>query len=315
MLKKNGERKICAVAGHRRILAEVDALLSRKTVKFIKVECHRDLASAVSPEIEEDNGIFVAHNAFRKTALVHDYGRTDEFVVFTSRVGVEYRIDRRFGAQSEAHRQSVVSLLYPFPAVVAVHRVESAHDCRNFTETFFFHLFVEFTDVIYRALRRSIPAVKKAVNDDFEFVTLSEFKQRIKVFHRAVDPAGRDETHEMERPAVDLKFFDCLFKHRIFKETAVFYRSVYLGEILIDDSACADVRVTYFAVSHLTFRQSDVKSARRELTLRRRSQKFIDIRRFSRFYRIEIAAFPDPEPVEDHEHNFFVFHNSPLINF
>ena len=64
----------------------------------------------------------------------------------------------------------------------------------------------------------------------------------------------------------------------IFQNAAVSARTVDFNQVLIYDTSCTDIQVTYFRVAHLSVRQSDIFTACLQLRMRILSQQTVPIR-------------------------------------
>ena len=53
-------------------------------------------------------------------------------------------------------------------------------------------------------------------------------------------------------------------EHWITVESAILNGEIDAGELLIDDSTCAEIEMSYFGIPHLAFGQADLESARLE---------------------------------------------------
>ena len=77
--------------------------------------------------------------------------------------------------------------------------------------------------------------------------------------------AGRGEAHEVELLAVLLSVAVSLNDLLVLEDRAVLASTVNLNEVLVNDTASADIQVTNLRVTHLTLRQTYVFAACEEL--------------------------------------------------
>ena len=80
---------------------------------------------------------------------------------------------------------------------------------------------------------------------------LCQLQQRIQMLVVAVDAAVGEQADEMQCLTVRRSVLYCAQQGRIFKKAAVLDVFGDASELLIHDTACADVRVAHLAVAHL----------------------------------------------------------------
>ena len=130
----------------------------------------------------------------------------------------------------------------------------------------------------------------------------------------AVDAAVAHQAHQMQRGAVRLAVFDRAEQSLVLEEVAVLDRLRDAGQLLIDDAASADVRVTDFAVAHLPVRQADVHAGRADVGHRTGFHQFIQTGRVSGDNGVAVIAFILAEAVHDAKQYRF-FHSINLFSF
>ena len=120
---------VSGVLRHHDVVAKSRASLALKAFEFVAFdECTGDFTGAVRAEVEADDGIAVFYFA----RLVANHSGFNKFVVFVTFVGGLQRINTCWCGKlslTECHR--IVALLDPIPAVIAVHRIETANDRCN----------------------------------------------------------------------------------------------------------------------------------------------------------------------------------------
>ena len=92
-------------------------------------------------------------------------------------------------------------------------------------------------------------------------VSLGKLQKRIQMGIVAVYAAVREQSHQMKRTAVLLAVLNRLHQSRIFKEGSILNFLGNTGKLLIHDTACAHVEMSYLGISHLTLGKSDCHSA------------------------------------------------------
>ena len=108
---------------------------------------------------------------------------------------------------------------------------------------------------------RNVTSVEESVNINLvKTVLLSHFEKTVEVFHVAVYAARGKKTHKVECAALSLAVFDSGNKCRVCEEVAVLDGLGNLNKHLINNSACADVCVANFGVTHLTVRKTNIKA-------------------------------------------------------
>src|SRR5688500_3287653 len=133
-------------------------------------------------------------------------------------------------------------------------------------------------------------------------LALRELYQGGEVFHVGVHPAGGDEAHEVERPALAHRgagLAQCGFV----EEAAVIDRVVDADELLILDVAGTHREMPDLAVPHDSVRQTDSATAGLELRVRAASEERIKTRRLRTRHRVARSIGSDPPPVEHAKHH------------
>ena len=112
---------------------------------------------------------------------------------------------------------------------------------------------LELLEVRLRALRRHIAAVEERVDVDLgDALLLRHLEQRVEVTLVAVHAARGDEAHEMNRAALFLGILHDRDERLVLEEIAVLDVARDARELLVDEAAGADIRVTDFRVAHVT---------------------------------------------------------------
>src|ERR1700751_481406 len=128
-------------------------------------ESARNLARAVSAEIEENYGVIVTDQATRdcrlsRSAFRRNHGGHDELVgdaLFVARANSCDWIPEFFFGGAMHHR--AICLLDALPAIVAIHRVVAAYHGRDLSNAVLAHLLRELAQKIDAAVGRRVASV------------------------------------------------------------------------------------------------------------------------------------------------------------
>ncbi|MNP05238.1 hypothetical protein D3C76_971840 [compost metagenome] len=93
----------------------------------------------------------------------------------------------------------------------------------------------------------------------------------------AVHAAVGEQPHEMHGLASGNGFIYCAGQHRILEELAVADRLGHAGEVLVDDTAGAEVHVADLGVAHLAVGQADVHAGAGDQAVRLAGQQAVPI--------------------------------------
>ena len=92
-------------------------------------------------------------------------------------------------------------------------------------------------------------------------LSLSHFKQSIKMCIMAVHTTVRKKSHEMYCGVILFCVLHCCKKSFILKEITVLDFFCDSGKFLIYDTACAHIHMSYFRITHLSVRKTYCQSA------------------------------------------------------
>ena len=98
--------------------------------------------------------------------------------------------------------------------------------------------------------------------DFFRTALGGQFNHRHDVIFVAVNAARREQAHNMNGLACGNGFIYRSGERWVGKECTFFDFNVQARQVLINDTACAQVNVTHFRVAHLTIRQADFQTRR-----------------------------------------------------
>ena len=147
--------------------------------------------------------------------------------------------------------------------------------------------------------------------DPFKTSALCHIERRKYVVNVAVNAAVGQKSEDVQRLAAALCIVHRLDVGGIFKEAAVLYRIAYAGQILKNDSAGADVRMSDLGVAHLPLRQSDRHSGSGKRRIRVLRKYRIEPRRCGSAYRIAVGRRSNAEAVHYHKYGFTHFPHLP----
>ena len=178
------------VLSHADVAEIFDLFFSFKSIEILIHKCPCDFSGTVRAEIEHDHSIAVVNAA---VCFINDSWEY-EFIVFITAVSL-FHCRCTVGSMFPfAARHSVVGFFDTIPAFVTIHGIVAAGYGCDRTETGFFHVIFQLTNVFFGAARRHVSAVQEAVNikvfDAFFFRHIDESKQ---VADMAVDATIRKQ--------------------------------------------------------------------------------------------------------------------------
>ena len=115
------------------------------------------------------------------------------------------------------------------------------------------------------------------------------------------------QTHEMDALTLLLGIAIGTLDFRILKDAAILAGTVNLDKVLIDDATGTDVQVTYFAVAHLSVRQTYVFAAGIQLRMWADCVQIVKIRCGRAEDNVATSLVADSPSVENHK-NCFLCH-------
>src|SRR5436853_3055022 len=128
-----------------------------------------------------------------------------------------------------------------------------------------------------------------------------EIDQRIEVLVRCMYAAVTDQPHQVERPAVAFDFVAGFNERRSVEEARILDRRIDANKVLHDHATGAEIQMTYFAVSHLSFRQTDGEPRRVQKRSRCSTPETIPRRSIRERDRVACAFFAIAPSVENNE--------------
>ena len=130
-----------------------------------------------------------------------------------------------------------------------------------------------------------------------------EFQNAVEVSHMAVNAAGGEQAHKVERSALVQGVVHSGNDSLVVLKLVLVYCFGNSCELLINDSACADVGVTNLAVTHLTVGQTNVHTRSADLSERILGKELVDVRGVcgKNGVSLFLALFAHAEAVKNHK--------------
>ena len=249
------------VLSHTNICEGEEAVSSLKARELGVNKSSCNLSRSVGTEVEEDNAVV------RLDCIAAlDDNRNNELVRYLVVVAV---LNSRNGAVSLdalAVNECRVSLLDALPAVVSVHSVVTSRNGGNLAHADFVHFLDRLGDIFLSGSRGNVTSVEERVNIYLcETLCLRELKDSVKVSDVAVNAARGHKSHQVETRVVLERLVHSVDDSLVLAELAVVDSLCDSGELLINNSARADVGVTDLAVAHLTVGETYVKTRSADL--------------------------------------------------
>src|SRR6266403_2402397 len=187
------------------------------------------------------------------------------------------------------------------PPIVAIHGVVAPDQRGDLTDTQFPSLRLESLHEIAAAVRRSIPAIHEAVDQDvLDFLLLGHFQQCEEMIDVRVHAAIAEQAHQVQSTLAAT--LHRLLEKRHVLQLLVGDEQVDAGDIHVYDAAGADVEVPDFTIAHLALGQADVRAG----SVNQRIRKFLEqgvISRFARKGNGVAFGFSAESPAVEHSKN------------
>jgi hypothetical protein len=106
-----------------------------------------------------------------------------------------------------------------------------------------------------------ISTVEERMRDDGDARGFGKVDEREKVSERRVHASVADESEKVKTALVGPTLLDEVADHPVVRQAAIVERTIDLGDVQQSDSTRAKVEVSDLAVSHLAWRQADVRPA------------------------------------------------------
>ena len=167
---------------------------------------------------------------------------------------------------SLAADEQVVSYLDTFPALVAVHGIEAAHDAGYGSARHLGTLVGHLLDESLATLGVRVATVHEAVDIGMgDAILARDFYQLEEVLEAAVYAAVTGQSHQVDVLAVYLGILVCRHHFGVLHDAAIGTGAVDLHQVLIHNTSGTDVEVSHLRVAHLSVGQSHVLAACEEL--------------------------------------------------
>ena len=232
------------------------------TGKAIKIRVHQspgDLPGPVGTEVEEyytvvirDGTLGVTDHGLHK--LVRDAGG-----IGVLHSGHGHRV--KMGALPIHH--SVIGLLHPVPALVAVHGVVPAHHSGDLSHADLTALLHGLSHKLHAGGGGHIPSVQKGVDiDPLQAFVPGQLQKGEEMLDVGVDTAIGKKAHQVQGGSLFFAGIHGVLVGGIGEEVSVRNGFGDAGQILKHHPAGADVGVAHLTVAHLPLRKSHVQSGR-----------------------------------------------------
>ena len=232
------------------------SLASVESCEVIIAECSGDLSCPVRTEIKEDNGISILYRCCR-SAVFHNYHGHNKLICHIFIIGSLNSLCRGNRFVSLALYKCSVGFLHAIPAVITVHGIVAACNRSNLPYSDLFHFGFQLFHILFSGCRRRITSVKEAVYVYLlDSLSLCQLKKSVNMCIVAVHAAVGHKPHQMKCGIILLNILTCCHKRFILKEIPILNRFCNLGQILINNTSCAHVQMSYLGVSHLAVRKS-----------------------------------------------------------
>ena len=265
----------------------------------------RQLAGAVVAEVVEDDGVALL-DLGEGLAVLGDHDRLDELVGHVGVVGCLDAVDGALERGALAFDQQVVGLLDAVPALVAVHRVETAAHGSDLARGLG-HLLLELLEEALAAVRVGVAAVHEGMDIDLlQAVFLRYAQELIDMVQGGVHAAVGGQAHQVELLAGGLDVVVDRLDLGVVEELVLAHGHVDLDEVLVDHAAGAEVHVSDLGVAHLSVGQADVLAAGLQVAVRILGAQAVDDRRALRPDGVGIIMSALAPTVEDHQKYFAV---------
>ena len=157
---------------------------------------------------------------------------------------------------------------------------------------------MQLKDKVLAGGRRNIPAVHKAVDIYLGQPALfGKLQQTEQMFDVAVNAAVRQQSHQMQGRVVFAAVFNRTGQRLVGKKLAVLDGFGDAGQLLINNSARADVGVSNLGVAHLPIGKSDVQTGSTQLGVWVGGKISVQIRLFSSMNGVAVISRVDAESV------------------
>ena len=254
------------------------------------------LAGAVGAEVDHEHAVAVAH-----PGMALDDGGGDELVAFAPRSG---GLQRGLGAGGELAPRLYdggMGGLHPVPAVVAVHRVEAARDCRDADALHAVEPRAQGGERRRHAARRHVAPVGEEMQRHRHARLRDGPRRGHDVPLVRVHAAGAQQAHDVARPAALAQRFDMCQQRGRAGEAAFGDGPVNPGQVHPHHAARADVGMAHLRVADLARGQAHVLAARLQRRGGHGGGEPVERGRARQPDRVALLLVAQAEAVEDDE--------------
>ena len=237
------------------------SLTAIKACKLIITENAGHLSCPVGTEIVENNRISVFDGCYRGTVF-HHYHRHNKLISFAVIIGSLNSCNSALCLNALALCQCLIGNLLTIPVLISIHCIVAACYSCYLTNAQLSHLGLQSCYIIFSRCWRSITAIQEAVYIDLaQAIALCQLQQTINMSNMAVNAAVRNQSEHMQSRIVLFAVFYCCHKCLVFKKITILNGFGNTGQLLINNTSCTHVQVSYLRVSHLSFRKTNCHSA------------------------------------------------------
>ena len=250
----------CLVLRERR-KGDLQRLVACEAVKLRIDKGVRELTRTVGTEVVENRAVAVLH-----ALIALDHERHDELIRHALGLLARIRVRCKQPCHSGLRHglclrvgNRLIGELLALPALIAIHGVVTPADRSDLADADLRRLFLDRLEILLRALGRHIAPIEEGMNPDLgQTLTLRELEHGKEMIVVTVHAARGDQAHNVQRAAVLLDTVHDGEQCLILKKVSVLDITRDARELLIDDTPCADVRMSDLGVAHLPVRQTDV---------------------------------------------------------
>ena len=277
------------------------AAVAREALELMVHKRTGDLTRAVGTEVGKDNRVVVADGR----ALGHD-DRNHELVGHARVIGSLHCFVRGGRMLADALGNGVIGLLDALPAVVAVHRVIAAGNRGDAADLDRVDLRLQAVDIFDTGLRGRVAAVHEAVEAHLaQTVAARQLEQREHMVDMRVYAAIGQQAENMQGGVKPLALVDRAHERLVGEKVAVLDGLGDAGQLLIDDTARADVGVADLGVAHLPVRQTDIQAGGADIRHRVFRKDLVQVGGVRGLDRVAALFVAVAEPIHDDQRGRF----------
>ena len=259
------------------------------------------LLSTVVTEVEEDNYI-IRLNQTDRLIILHCNDRLHKLIGHTCIIRCLHSSDHIGSVLTYAINKLVVSNLHTLPTFVTVHSVVATNNRGNLT-TGNCQVVGELLDKALTTLRVGITTIHKAVNKRAvsNAKLLCQVAELKEVVERRVNTAIRNQTHKVNLLAICSSILKCGLNLCIILNRAITASTVNLYQVLIYNTTCTNIEVTYLRVTHLALGQTHIFAIGTQLSVRIFLSECVNIIGLSRVDNITLGVVTIAPAIKNHQ--------------